>query len=86
MTFLDIRFLWGVIIDPRVASENVSEFTKIVVNIERVSEMTKPGEPKSKTPTVDTLIIVLILIYFFMVSLCCTLWVSTLECSILCSI
>ena len=26
-----------VIIDPRVASENVSEFTKIVVNIERVS-------------------------------------------------
>lgn len=74
------------IIDPRVASENVSEFTKIFVNIDRVSAMDTLGDSKSKTPAVDTLIIVLILIYFFMVSLCCTLWVSTLECSILCSI
>ena len=74
------------IIDPRLASENVSEFTKIVVNIERVSAMNKLDDSKSKITTVDTLIIVLILIYFFMVSLCCTLWVSTLECSILCSI
>ena len=74
------------IIDPRLASENVSEFTKIVVNIERVSAMNKLGDSKSKITTVDTLFIVLILIYFFMVSLCCTLWVSTLECSILCSI
>ena len=74
------------IIDPRVPSENVSEFTKIFVNIDRVSAMDTLDDSKSKTPAVDTLIIVLILIYFFMVSLCCTLWVSTLECSILCSI
>ena len=35
----------------------------------------------SRPPFFDTLSIVLILIYFFMVSLCCTLWVRTLELS-----
>ena len=40
------------------------------------------GEAEGSRPAFfDTLSIVLILIYFFMVSLCCTLWVSTLELS-----
>ena len=41
--------------------------------------MNSTDGPELRPVFFDTLSIVLILIYFFMVSLCCTLWVSTLE-------